>query len=180
LLTSKVITETNAWIKSVVIGCNFCPFAAKVMQQKSIRYIVLEDAIKEKTIASLVEELQYLDTHDEVETTLIILPNHFADFTSYLTLVVAAEKTNTRLGYDGVYQIASFRPAYRFADSSLDDPANYTNRSIYPMLHLLREESITHALKYYKEPEGIPQRNVDYARDRGLKYMEMLRAACFK
>lgn len=178
MLQSKVIDQTIDWIKSVVIGCNFCPFAAKAMLQKSIRYVVLEEATKESTLASLLDELQYLDTHDDIETTLIITPNHFSDFASYLTLVSAAEKTASRQGYDGIYQIASFHPEYRFADSTTDDPANYTNRSIYPMLHLIREESITQALKHYKDPEGIPQRNVDYARERGLKYMEMLRAAC--
>lgn len=180
MLTSKVITQTIDWIKSVVIGCNFCPFAAKAMLQKSIRYVVLEEANKESTMTSLLDELQYLDAHEDVETTLIILPNHFTDFASYLALVASAEKSVSRQGYDGIYQIASFHPEYCFADSAIDDPANYTNRSIYPMLHLLREESITQALKHYKDPEGIPQRNVDYARERGLMYMEMLRAACIK
>lgn len=179
-MKDKVITQTIAWIKSVVIGCNFCPFAAKAMTQKSIRYVVLEEATREGTLASLLDELQYLDQHDDIETTFIITPNAFSDFTSYLTLVSAAEKTSSRQGYDGIYQIASFHPEYIFADSAPDDPANYTNRSIYPMLHLLREESITQALKHYKDPEGIPQRNVEYARERGLMYMEMLRAACIK
>lgn len=177
-MEDKAITQTIEWIKSVVIGCNFCPFAAKVMQQKSIRYVVIEDATKENTLDSLAEELHFLDTHDDVETTLIILPNRFADFGSYLSLVAAVEKSNTRLGYEGIYQIASFHPEYIFADSAPDDPANYTNRSIYPMLHLLREESITQALKHYKDPEGIPRRNVDYTRERGLQYMQLLRAAC--
>lgn len=177
-MEDKVINQTIAWIKSVVIGCNFCPFAAKPMQQKSIRYVVNEEATKEKILDLLAEELNFLDAHDEVETTLIIIPDQFTDFTSYLSLVDAAEKTSKRLGYNGTYQIASFHPEYCFSGSDPDDPANYTNRSIFPMLHLIREESITQALKHYKDPEGIPQRNVDYARERGLKYMEMLRAAC--
>lgn len=149
------------------------------MAQKSIRYVVLEQVNKDTVIASLLDELKYLDDHIDIETTLIIIPNDFTDFASYLTLVHAAEKSLSRQGYDGIYQIASFHPEYRFADSPIDDPANYTNRSIYPMLHLLREESISRALEHYEDPEGIPQRNVDYARARGLKYMEMLRAACF-
>ncbi len=148
------------------------------MQQKSIRYVVIENATKENTLASLAGELQFLDEHHEVETTLIIIPDQFTDFTSYLSLVDAAEKSSTRLGYDGIYQIASFHPEYIFADAASDDPANYTNRSIYPMLHLLREDSITKALKHYTNPEGIPETNVHYAREKGLVYMEMLRAAC--
>lgn len=150
------------------------------MAQKSIRYVVLEEVSKETVIASLIDELKYLDDHVDIETTLMITPNDFTDFASYLTLVRAAEKSASRQGYDGIYQIASFHPEYRFADSTIDDPANFTNRSVYPMLHLLREESITKALEQYKDPEGIPHRNVDFARERGLKYMEMLRAACIE
>ncbi len=177
-MEDKVIHQTIAWIKSVVIGCNFCPFAAKAMLQKSIRYVILEEANKASTMASLLNELAYLDDHEDIETTFLITPNDFADFASYLTIVSAAEKAASRQGYDGIYQIASFHPEYCFADSTIDDPANYTNRSIYPMLHLLREESISSALKHYKEPEGIPVANVNYARKKGLVYMQMLRASC--
>ena len=119
MLQSKVIDQTIDWIKSVVIGCNFCPFAAKAMLQKSIRYVVLEEATKESTLASLLDELQYLDTHDDIETTLIITPNHFSDFASYLTLVSAAEKTASRQGYDGIYQIASFHPDLKAESTEL-------------------------------------------------------------
>jgi hypothetical protein len=82
-----------------------------------------------------------------------------------------------RNGYEGVYQVASFHPLYLFVNSDENDPANYTNRSIYPMLHLLREESIDKALENYKEPESIPIRNVNFARDKGLTYMKLLRDA---
>jgi hypothetical protein len=176
----KVINQTIAWIKSVVIGCNFCPFAAKAMVQKSIRYVVLEDTTREKTLDAVLDELHLLDKTSDVETTLIIFPNHYSDFHSYLALVAAAEKLITRHDYEGTYQVASFHPEYCFAGSDSDDPANYTNRSIYPMLHLLREESITNALKHYKDPEGIPERNVAYSKEKGLAYMQLLRAACME
>jgi hypothetical protein len=176
----KVIDQTIAWIKSVVIGCNFCPFAAKPMQQKSIRYVVVEDATRDNALDAVLDELHFLDHTPGVETTLIIFPNHFLDFASYLALVSGAEKVMSRHGYDGIYQVASFHPEYCFAGSDSYDPANYTNRSIYPMLHLIREESITNALRHYKDPEGIPERNVQYARDKGLVYMQMLRAACIR
>jgi hypothetical protein len=176
----KVINQTIAWIKSVVIGCNFCPFAAKAMMQKSIRYVVLEDTTREKTLDAVLDELHFLDETAEVETTLIIFPNQYTDFQSYLVLVASAEKLITRHDYEGTYQVASFHPEYCFAGSDIDDPANYTNRSVYPMLHLLREESITNALKYYKDPEGIPERNVAFSREKGLAYMQLLRAACIE
>ena len=180
MLSTKAINQTVSWIKSVVIGCNFCPFAAKPMLQKQIRYVLVEEATKERILKSMLDEFHFLDETTEIETTLLIFPDHFTDFTSYLALVSAAEKLLSKQGYDGIYQVASFHPDYCFAGADQDDPANYTNRSPYPMLHIIREESITNALKHYKDPEGIPGRNVEYAREKGLAYMQLLRAACMQ
>lgn len=177
---TTVITQTANWIKSVVIGCNFCPFAAKAVQLKSIRYVVLPDATMEGALALFFEELRFLDNTETIETTLLIFPDNFADFEEYLDLVTLAEHLSRDHDYDGVYQVASFHPDYCFEDADPLDPANYTNRSIYPMLHLLREDSITRAIEHYPDPEGIPQRNIDFARSKGLKYMELLRAACLE
>jgi hypothetical protein len=177
-MESAIIAQTIAWIKSVVIGCNFCPFAAKALLRKSIRFVVIQDTSLEKALEDLIRELHFLDLNEEFETTLIIFPNHFQDFPSYLNLVGLAEELASDQGYDGIYQIASFHPEYLFAGSDNDDPANYTNRSIYPMLHLLREESITHAIETYHDTEGIPRRNIDFANEKGLQYMQLLRAAC--
>ena len=107
-----VIERTKKWITEVVIGCNFCPFAANVVKRQTI-----------------------------------------------------------------YYQVASFHPLYLFEGSVENDPANYTNRSVYPMLHLLREESIDKALENYKDPESIPERNILFAREKGLAYMKTLRDA---
>ena len=180
LTESTVNEQTAQWIKSVVIGCNFCPFAAKALLRKSIRYVVLPGATVESSLEAFIEELQYLDRTEDIETTFLIFPDNFADFEQYLDLVTLAEDLLTDQEYDGIYQVASFHPDYCFAGSDDDDPANYTNRSIYPMLHLLREESITNAVDNYPDPEGIPQRNIAFAQEKGLKYMQMLRAACLE
>lgn len=173
-----VITQTKNWIKNVVIDCNFCPFASKPFMQKSISYSV-QLSLDLKDISELIKkEFAFLDNHPDIETGFIIFPNDFQDFQEYLSLVKKAEQTLSKLGYDGVYQIASFHPDYLFADADEDDAANYTNRSIYPMLHLLREESLTKALSLFKEPESIPERNVHFAREKGLKYMQVLRSTC--
>lgn len=148
------------------------------MLRKSIRYVVLPEVTLESSLEAFVEELRYLDRTDDIETTLVIFPNHFADFEQYLDLVELAEALAADQGYDGIYQVASFHPDYCFADSDNDDPANYTNRSIYPMLHILREDSITNVLENFPDPEGIPQRNIDFAQRKGLAYMQVLRAAC--
>ena len=175
---NTIITQTANWIKSVVIGCNFCPFAAKAVLKKSIRYVVMRDATVADSLEKMVEELRFLDESEDVETTLIIFPTDFTDFEEYLDFVDLAESLTSDMEYDGVYQIASFHPDYCFAGADEDDPANYTNRSIYPMLHLLREESITNAIEHFPDPEGIPEQNITFAQQKGLKYMQVLRAAC--
>ncbi|HOY04229.1 MAG TPA: DUF1415 domain-containing protein [Saprospiraceae bacterium] len=180
LTSATIIAQTTQWINSVVIGCNFCPFASRAMLRKSIRYMVLPEATLESALAAVVEELHYLDRMEDIETTLVIFPGQFADFEEYLDLVDMAEELSADQGYEGVYQIASFHPEYCFAGAKNDDPANYTNRSPYPMLHLLREESITRALEHFEDPEGIPERNMAFAEQKGLKYMQMLRAACLE
>lgn len=164
----------------MVIGCNFCPFAAKAVLRKSIRYVVLPEVTLESSLEAVMEELRYLDRAEDIETTLIIFPNHFADFEEYLDLAELAEDLSVEQDYEGVYQIASFHPDYCFAEAEANDPANYTNRSPYPMLHLLREDSITKALDHFIDPEGIPERNIAFAQEKGLKYMQMLRAACLE
>lgn len=175
-----IIAQTVAWIKSVVIGCHFCPFAAKAMLRESIRYVVLSDANSEDALTTLIQEMKTLEQDDEIETTLIILPFRFDDFRNYLDLVSKAEATVTKQQYDGVFQIASFHPEYCFAGSNNDDPANYTNRSIYPMLHILREESISQAIEHYPGTEYIPEQNIAFTQQKGLAYMQLLRAACLK
>ncbi len=174
----RIILQTECWIKSVVIDLNFCPFAAKAMLKKQIHYTVAPDADVKKSLEILTKELDFLETNSQFETTFILFSNSFLDFSAYLILVKKAERLLSKLGYDGVYQIASFHPDYCFADAEMDDAANFTNRSVYPMLHLLREESITKALKTFKNPENIPQQNINVTRQKGLHYMQMLRAAC--
>ncbi len=175
---ATVIQQTEKWIKSVVIALNFCPFAAKAVLKKSIRYIVLNDVDVKISLESLVNEFHFLDTNEEIETTFIIFETNFKDFKSYLQLVKKVEQTLVKANYDGIYQVASFHPDYCFAGEDENDPANFTNRSIYPMLHLLREDSLTKALALYPNPENIPEHNIALARQKGLHYMQMLRLAC--
>jgi hypothetical protein len=175
--SGQVIDRTKKWIIDVVIGCNFCPFAANVVKQQTIFYQVEENTALETCLASFVLEMERLDNDPAIETSFLIFPNAFQQFDDYLDLVSLAEELLRRKGYEGVYQVASFHPLYLFANSDENDPANYTNRSIYPMLQLLREESIDKALENYKDPESIPVRNINFAKEKGLAYMKMLRDA---
>lgn len=177
-MESEIIQQTEKWIKSVVIDLNFCPFASKALLKKSVRYIVLKEVGVKQSLEALVQEFEFLNDHEDIETTFLIFANDFVDFKVYLQLVKKAENTITKEDYDGIYQVASFHPDYCFDGSDSDDAANYTNRSIYPMLHVLREDSLTKALALYPSPELIPEHNITLARQKGLQYMQMLRAAC--
>ncbi|MBS1753375.1 MAG: DUF1415 domain-containing protein [Ferruginibacter sp.] len=178
-LTAKVIEQTQNWIRDVVIACNFCPFAANVVKKKTIFYRVENSISMQTCLKALAEEVKRLDNDESIETTLLILTNATKNFDDYLDLFATAEEILKQEGYEGIYQLASFHPLYCFAGAAVDDAANYTNRSPYPMLHILRESSIDAALLNYKNPEAIPQRNIDFARQKGLLYMQMLRDACF-
>jgi len=176
--TENIISRTKKWIIDVVVGCNFCPFASRVIKMDTIHYQVEPTA--DLTIAgqSFLRECRRLDADTAIETSFLIFPETFAKFDDYLELVQMTEKLLKKNGYEGVYQVASFHPLYRFAGAPADDAANYTNRSIYPMLHLLREDLVEKALQNYPDPEQIPERNIGFARQKGAVYMKMLRDAC--
>lgn len=174
-----VIAQTKKWITDVVVGCNFCPFAGKELKKDTIRYLVAAGKDLNACLQVFIKECSYLDDNLSTETTLIIFPGSFEQFDDYLDLVELAETLLSKEGYEGIYQVASFHPKYIFADAPPADAANYSNRSVYPMLHILREESIEKALKNYPDPEGIPGRNINFAREKGVVFMKMLRDACF-
>jgi len=173
-----IIHQTKQWLQQVVIGCNFCPFALPVVKKDAVQYIVCDATETAAVLEQLLLEMKRLDELPEVETSLIILSEGFQRFDLYLKLVEWAEALIEQEGYEGVYQVASFHPLYCFAGADLNDPANYTNRSPYPMLHLLREESIEAALDSFPDPDSIPERNVQFAREKGLAYMHLLLDAC--
>lgn len=176
--SALAIQQTRKWITEVVAGLNFCPFAARELRQNSIHYQVETARDIEICLRAFLEECIRLDETPSIETSLLIYTMAFQDFESYLDFVELAERLLKKKGYEGVYQVASFHPLYRFASAPDDDPANYTNRSIYPMLHLLREETLEQAIKKYAHPEQIPENNIKMAREKGIAYMKLLRDSC--
>jgi uncharacterized protein len=175
----QIIEHTQKWINDVVIGCIFCPFAAKVVKQQTVFFKVEISTATNICLESFLQEVARLDNDETIETSFLIFPNTFKNFEDYLDLVSVAEKLLKQYNYNGIYQLASFHPLYRFANAPDGDAANYTNRSPYPMLHLLRESSIDKALEHYDNPEDIPERNINFARDKGIVYMQLLRNSCF-
>jgi hypothetical protein len=170
----KAIQQTQEWLDQVVIGFNFCPFAYKVKAEGRIRYQSSETTDLEEALFFLLDEIKHLEENPSTETTLLIYSKGFQDFEDYLQLLDLADALIYDQGYEGTYQLASFHPQYCFDGSEEDDPANYTNRAPYPSLHLLREASIEEALKHHLAPEKIPERNVEFARTKGLEAMQQI------
>ncbi len=168
------ISKIKFWVEKVVIACNFCPFAGKAFIEDKIHFEVVNTKTIKDQLESVLLELQRLDSREDLETTLILFPNQFLTFESYLDFVSLAEGLLAAHDYEGVYQVASFHPNYIFAGSDDDDAANFTNRSPYPMIHLLREESVSKAVDLYPDVDGIPERNIAFARKKGIEGMRDL------
>jgi uncharacterized protein len=158
-----IIAQIKEWLEKAVIGLNLCPFAKAVHLKKQIRYVVSEATDEETLLQDLVLELRHLEktNANETDTTLLIHPKVLNDFMEYNEFLGLADVAVQRLGLEGVIQVASFHPQYRFAGTTDDDIANYSNRSQYPLLHLLREESVTKAVDAYPDVEKIPDRNIE-------------------
>lgn len=172
-----IIAQTKKWIVDVVVGCNFCPFAAREVKRGSIAFEVLNNASPLTVLAGFEAAMKKLDASAEIETLFLILPQGFDRFADYLKLLGDAERLIKKKNYEGIYQVASFHPHYLFAGSLPSDPANYTNRSPYPMLHLLREESVSKAIDSYPDTHKIPERNIAFTKEKGLAYMQALLSA---
>jgi len=177
---SAVIEQTKKWLSTVVIAHNLCPFAKREFDSGRIHYAVMESETLEKQLEQLILECAALDNDSNRETSLLIFPTSLSNFDDYLDVLDLANSLLKAQGYEGIYQLASFHPDYCFEDVEPNDPANYTNRSPYPMLHILREASVEQALENYPSPEKIPERNVELARDLSLPVMQDLLAKCFR
>lgn len=162
----EVVAATRTWLEKAVIGLNLCPFAKAVHVGNQIRYAVSDAQTPEALLADLARELQTLAAADpaEVETTLLIHPRALADFLDYNDFLEIADAAVEELGLTGTIQVASFHPQYRFADTEPDAIENYSNRSPYPMLHLLREESVERAVAAFPDAGRIPERNIETLR----------------
>lgn len=176
--TPRIIAQTKCWVTSVIIAHNYCPFAKREIDKDSVRYQVLYDSEINNLLESIIKECIWLDQNEKTETTLIIIPSGLNDFNSFLDVLVLAEDLLVAQGYEGVYQLASFHPDYCFQGAEENDPANYTNRSPYPMFHLIREASLEKAIEQHPSADAIPERNIRYAREQGLEEMQRLLAKC--
>lgn len=157
----SVVAQVQTWLKEVVIGLNLCPFASKPAAEGQVRFAVSEAKDEEQLLAELKQELEQLDANRDIETTLLILPVLMSDFYEYNNFLDWVDGLLVKHRWEGVYQVASFHPGYCFADAHPDDAENLTNRSPFPILHIIREDSLEAALAHYPNADQIPERNID-------------------
>lgn len=164
-----VVAATRHWLEVAVIGLNLCPFAKAVHVKQQIRYTVTQASSEGELLAVLRDELSLLAKADanEIDTTLLIHPQALTDFIDYTAFLRQTDRLLRRQGHEGTLQIASFHPAYEFAGSNPGDIENCSNRSPYPMLHLLREDSIERAVAAFPDAREIYQRNIETLRKLG-------------
>jgi len=168
------IDATKQWLEEVIIRLNFCPFAKKEFVNNTIYYHKSKAEQVKPALNEFVEQCHYLQKHDDIETTLIIFTEGFRGFERYLDLVDYANDLLIESGFEGVFQLATMHPEYCFAEDGFDDASNFTNRSPYPMLHLIREESMARVLSLYKDPELIPEKNIQIAEEKGSHYFQAI------
>lgn len=180
MTSEQIIKQTETWVTSFIIKYNICPFAKSEFERGSIHFSVVTSTSTEQCLEAIFTECHRLDTVAKIETTLIIFPENFCLFNDYLDFLAMAESLLIELNYEGIYQLASFHPDYCFEGENAQDPANYTNRSPYPMLHLIREASLERALKSFPHPEQIPKRNIKLTRIMGLETIQEILKTCSK
>ena len=165
-----VVADTVAWLERAVIGLNLCPFAKSVHVKSQVHYAVSHASSEEVLLAELVEELKALQALDSKarDTTLFIVPDCLQDFLDFNDFLDLADRALVDLELDGVLQIASLHPQYQFAGTAEDDITNFTNRSPYPTLHLLREDSIDRAVAAFPNPESIFETNMQTLQALGI------------
>ncbi len=167
--SDEIIVATRTWLERAVIGLNLCPFAKAVHVHNRVRYCVSGAQSTAALLDDLLSELRTLKAAapDEYETTLLIHPYVLTEFIEYNHFLRTAEATVAKRGLDAEFQIASFHPHYQFADAGPEDIENYTNRSPYPTLHLLREASIARAVAAFPDAAAIYEKNIETLRRLG-------------
>ena len=160
--SDAVIAATTRWLERAVIGLNLCPFAKAVHVKGQIRYVVSEATTAEALAEELARELEFLAeaNAEQIDTTLLIHPHVLTDFLDFNDFLDVADGLVEALELDGTLQVASFHPQFQFEGTEADDITNYTNRSPYPTLHLLREDSVERAVAAFPEELEIASNNI--------------------
>ncbi len=187
-MASDLVTEAQAlaaarcWVEQVVIKHNFCPFAHKPARNNVIRYVASMADNEEALVEDIINELMLLRDAQkgEHETTVLVAPNCLHDFHAYNQFLDLVDVLIEQFHLQGIIQVASFHPDYQFADLDADDVRNYTNRTPYPLFHLILEDDIEHARNTYHDVEAIPETNMRVLEEMGLEEAKRQLAECTK
>ena len=176
ITNKQAITCVRAWIELFVVGLNLCPFARPLVSSDALRIVASESASSEAIATVLITELDLLSQSEELDiaTSVLVFPEGLEDFDNYLGFLDDAQTLLEEMGLDGEIQLASFHPEYRFEGEPVGAVSNFTNRAPYPLIHLLRETTVTSALDTYPNPERIPERNIQTLERLGLAGIERL------
>ena len=160
------------WLDDVIIKENLCPFAKVPRANKRVKLLIVEETADEQLLGILANECLFLASNPTTETTLIAFSKGLQDFYDYLDMLDVAKDMLEELGYEGIFQLASFHPQYLFAGEPSDSVSHYTNRAPAPIFHIIREASITKALEFVDNPDTIPTRNIEHAHALGLAFFK--------
>lgn len=174
----KIIRSVQQWVQSLVVDLNLCPFAKRELVKDRVRFVVTKATTEAQLSIALQTELELLNGDSSIETTLLIHPRVLLFFHDYNRFLKSADRLLKKMKLEGVYQIAGFHPDYQFGDADLDDAGNYTNRSPYPLLHLLREDSLERAIADYPDVDRIPLRNIALMKNMGTDKLRALLRVC--
>ena len=179
MLTNQHIgLSVQKWVNTFVVELNLCPFAKRELVKGRVQFVVSDANNEEALLLHLHAELERLENNSDIETTLLIHPLILNDFDAYNQFLNYADGLLQEMQLDGVFQIASFHPAYRFAETAPEDAENYTNRSPYPLLHLLREASLNEVLQSTEHTDQIPVRNIALMNEMGGTRLKQMLSAC--
>jgi len=178
IIKNSIIT-TQRWIQSFVVELNLCPFAQHVTARDVIRYTACAKESLQDILHALHEEMDWLDSDPETETSFLILTSGMKDFSDFNDCLAMAQELLVMMNWVGRYQLVGFHPHHQFDGTDPDDAENYTNRSPYPMVHILRESSVTQAVDATANIALIPKRNTDTLNQLGVEVLIKRWQDCF-
>lgn len=174
----EIILAVRKWVEKLVVGMNLCPFAKRELVKDRVRFVNTAATTENQLLLALQAELELLNADPAVETTLLIHPQVLQDFYDFNDFLGLADSLLVDMGLEGVYQIASFHPNYQFGGTRPGDAENYTNRSPYPVLHLLREDSLERVIADYPNVDDIPERNIELMNNLGSDKLQTMLKSC--
>lgn len=179
MTSNNEVEASRQWVDRVVVGFNLCPFAKRELNSDRVRFALSAAATEQRLLEDLAAEINLLSRQADIETTLLIHPYVLSDFYDFNDFLFIANEYIVEQNFEGIFQVASFHPNYQFAGVGENDAANYTNRSPYPMLHILREESVSKAIDSYPDVDLIPERNVALMQEMGFSKLRDILKSCY-